>query len=257
MRSASPATKCPGEPRSDGQQRSTCGDRRRPTRRGRCRTTDRRVAARHGAGAPEARSGRDRPGVPPRGRWHAPRGHRRVRDLGHACPRRVERRARLSRPHRRLPHRGSGRRGSPGRGLVGRSHRSGPGPRHRSLLRRLLERPRRMPGHHRPGEHRPAHRHALRVDLPGRHDPRHGARAGPSRHPSRHRTMGQRRRRLDGWNAGPRVGRHVPRPGVVHPRHRDVCGSERPADRLVDGRPPRHPGRPGISGRRLLRRRPR
>ena len=120
--------------------------------------------------------------------------------------RRVERRARVPRPHRRQPRRRAARARAPDRRLVGRPHRPGPADRHRPLVRRVRQRARRLPGHHRPGQPAPRRRRAVGEPLPGRVGPRHGAQPGGARRPPRHPALAQRGRRLDGRHAGARVG---------------------------------------------------
>ena len=104
-----------------------------------------------------------------------------------------QRRAALPRLDRRQPRRRAGRARPPDAGLVGGDGRSGPADRHRPLVRRLPQRARRLPGHDRPGVAAPRRRPAVRLAVPGHHDPRHGARPGPARRPPRHRTLARRR----------------------------------------------------------------
>ena len=94
--------------------------------------------------------------------------------------------------------------------------------------------------------------------LPGRDDPRHGPHPGRGGRPPRHRPVADGRRRLDGRHAGPRVGRHVPRPGALARRHRHQRRRRRPSRS-----PWSSVGRsaialdPALARRRLLRRRAR
>ena len=108
---------------------------------------------------------------------------------------------------------------------------------------------RRLPGLDRPGVDRPVDRPAVRLALPGRHDPRHGARAGRARRPPRDRAVALRGRRLDGRHAGARVGRHVSRPGAVARADRDLRAGDRAADRAGGSdRAPGDPARPEAGG---------
>ena len=66
-----------------------------------------------------------------------------------------------------------------------------------------------------PASPHPGRRAAVRVTVPGDHDPRHGARPGPPRRSPRHRRVAHRDRRLDGRDAGARVGDHLSRPGAA------------------------------------------
>ena len=153
--------------------------------------------------------------VRPRERGRADRRHRRLRDVGDARRRRQQRRAAVPRLDGRQPRRRSGRPRPPGARLVGGHGRPWSSDRHRPLVRRVPERPRRVPGHDRPGVAASRRRPAVRVALPGHHDPRHGAGAGPARRPPRHRHVALGDRRLDGRDAGPRVGDHVPPAGCA------------------------------------------
>ena len=84
-----------------------------------------------------------------RGRRSAPRGHRRLRDVG--CAERGAEQWNLGAPcaHGRLPCDRPGRARPRDIRLVGRSHRARSGDRHGSLLRRVPERTRRLPRHDR------------------------------------------------------------------------------------------------------------
>ena len=114
-----------------------------------------RVVAGRSARAPAVRDGRGRPAARAARRRPARADHRRVRDVGDAGRRRVQRVARAARAHRRQP-RGRRRRARARRDrLVGRAHRSGPGDRHRPVLRGVPQRARRLPGHDRSGVDRP------------------------------------------------------------------------------------------------------
>ena len=171
-----------------------------------------------------------------------------------------QRRPRLPRPHRRQPRRRPARRpATRPPGWWDGAHRAGPGHRHRPLVRRVRQRARRLPGHHR-ARASPTPTTASRGAAASR-----SCRcatwvrsAGRGRRPPRHPALAQRRRRLDGRHAGARVGGDVPRPGA-----RRSCpiatavGGQRPADRLVVDRPARHPHGPALARRRLLRRRAR
>ena len=97
-------------------------------------------------------------------------------------------------------------------GLIG----PGSAPRHRPLLRRGRQRPRRLPGQHRPVLAAPRRR-PVGQPLPVRHGARPGADRGPARRRPRHRPLARRPRRLDGRDAGPRVGGDPPRAGRRRP----------------------------------------
>ena len=170
---------------------------------------------------------------------HAARRHRGLRDVGRARRRRVQRRAAVPRLDRRQPRRRPGRPGSSDTGLVGRLRRPGQADRHRPLVRRVRQRARRLPGIDRTGVAVSGRRQAVRFALPGDHDPRHGARPGPPRRPPRHRRVAHRDRWVDGRDAGPRVGRDVPRAGA-----RRSCRSPRACRR----RPSRSPGAASAGG---------
>ena len=74
--------------------------------------------------------------------------------------------------------------------------------------------------------------------------------------PPRHPALAQRRRRLDGRDAGARVGGDVPRPGARRSSRSPPCvGGQRAADRVVVDRAAGHPHGPELARRRLLRRR--
>ena len=66
--------------------------------------------------------------------------------------------------------------GHPTAPVVGGRGRPRAGDRHRSLVRRVRQRARRLPGLHRSGLAAPDRRQAVRQPVPGHHDPRHGAR---------------------------------------------------------------------------------
>ena len=127
----------------------------------------------------------------PRQRRRPDRRHRRLRDVGHAR-RRTRRNAVL------LCHAwtgdshvaGPGRAGPSDAGLVGGYGRARATDRHRPLVRRVPQRARRVPGLDRARRRRTRRRHAVRLAVPGHHDPRHGARPGPPGRPPRHRRRG-------------------------------------------------------------------
>ena len=137
--------------------------------------------------------------------------------------------------------------GHPDPGLVGRAHRPGPGARHRPLLRRVRQRARRLPGH-RPGPRRP---HPDDGRPWGSRFPVVSIRDMVRTQAAVADHLGIARwlpvvGRVDGRHAGPRVGRHVPRPGAAR--------SSRS--------PPRRPPAPsrsagGAAGRRAIRMDPR
>ena len=123
-----------------------------------------------------------------------------------------QRRPGAARPDRRLPRRRAGRARAIRLagwwdGLIG----PGAPIDTRPVLRRLPERARRLPGNDRARVGGPG-RDALRIPLPGDHHPGPGrGRGGPGR-PLGIETLGRRRRRLHGRDAGPRVVRRPPRP---------------------------------------------
>ena len=186
------------------------------------------VPATRPAGASSCGSPTDRPFALEGGGAPARRDHR-LRDLGHARRRGVQRRARVPRLDGRQPRRRAHRARAPDARLVGGHGRPGHGARHRPLLRRVRQRARRLPGLDRPGVDRPGDRPALRLALPGGHHPRHGAGPGRAGRPPRRARGGSRV--IGGSMGGMQVlewGDHVPRPrALAHP------------DRHAARRPPR------------------
>ena len=137
-----------------------------------------------------------------------PEVDRRLRDLGHAQRRRGDNAVLVEHALTGDSHvSGPAGPGPPDPGLVGRADRPGPAARHRPLVRRRLQRPRRLPGHDRAVVRRPG-RAALGLALPVRHRARPGRGRGPAGRPARHRALGRRRRRLDGRHALAGVGGH-------------------------------------------------
>ena len=202
---------------------------------------------------------RRRPSVRARGRRAADRRRHRLRDVGRARRHGLQRRPRLPRPHRRQPRGRAGRTRPPDAGLVGRRHRAGAAARHRPLLRRVRQRPRRLPGHDRPGVARPG-RPAGRTARASRSCRSATWSARRPRWPTTSAsTAGSRvRRRLDGRHAGARVGRHVPGPGALARRRSPPARRPRAQQiALVGDRAPGHRARPELARRRLLRRRAR
>ena len=188
----------------------------------------------------------------------ARRRRARLRDLGHPRPRRLQRRARVPRPHRRQPRQRAHRRPATPP-PAGGTRSSGPG--------RAIDTDRWFvvcvnvlggcqgsagPAHPHPDDRRP-----WGSRFPVVTDPRHGAHPGRGRRPPGREPVGHGHRRLDGRHAGARVGGDVPGAGALDHPHRHVRRRHRPADRLVVHRPSHHPHGPGLAGRRLLRRRPR
>ena len=161
------------------------------------------------------RLARGRPGRPPpahpggrrpaRARRGAAAGAGGLRDVGPAQRAGRQRGPRGARPHRGQPRRRRGRRGSPVARMVGRADRPGTPARHRPVVRRRLERPRRLPGHDRSLVARPG-RPALGEPVPVRDGPRPGGRGGSAGRRAGDRPLGRGPRRLDGRDAGPRVG---------------------------------------------------
>ena len=82
--------------------------------------------------------------------------------------------------------------------------------RHRPPLRRREQRARRVPGHDRAGIRRPG-RASVGRPVPVRHHPRPGGGRGRARRRARHPAVARRARRVDGRDAGARVG------GRTHP----------------------------------------
>ena len=189
----------------------------------------------------------------PRARRRPARRHRRLRDVGHALAVRRQRRARRARPHRRLATSsatpGPGH-ASPGwwPGLIG------PGApldtdRLFVVASNVLG---GCQGTHRAGVRRPR-RASLGRPVPVHHDPRPGRRRGRARRRARHPALARRARRVDGRHAGARVGGGPPRPGRAGPRAGlDALRHGRPG-RVVPAAAARHPVRPGLPRRRLLR----
>ena len=169
------------------------------------------MAPRRRAGASPVPDRLRRAPARPRSRRAARARDDRVRDVGRARARRVERGARDARADRRQPRGRAGGPRPPVRGLVGRHDRPGCADRHESVLRRVPERPRRLPGHDRAGVRR-ARRPPVRLALSPHHDPRPGRRRGVARRPPRDRPVVRGRRRIDGRDARARVGGRVPRP---------------------------------------------
>ena len=129
--------------------------------------------------------------------------------------------------------------------------RPGKAARYRPLLRHLLERAGRMHRHARSDGTEPGDGRALWVELPGHHHRRHGARAGDAARPSRHRPAVLRDRRLDGRDAGARMGVAPQGPRVRRGADRRRGAPHGPEHRLPRGRPPGDHGRPGLARRRL------
>ena len=196
-----------------------------------------------------------RPASPPRPRQRhgAVRRDRRLRDVGDAGPAGDERRAAVPRLDGRQPRDRPRRAGSSGAGLVGGDGRARTSHRHQPLVRRVRQRPRWVSRFDGSGVAAPGRRPAVRVEVPGRHDPRHGAGPGPPRRRPRHHGLARRRRRLDGWDAGPGVGDHVPASGPLHRADRDLHAGHRPADRLGRHREAGDRARPALARRRVLR----
>ena len=109
-------------------------------------------------------------------------------------------------------------------------------------------------GTHRPVVGRPG-RTAVGEPVPVRHDPRPGHRGGRARRRARRRPVARRARRVDGWHARPGVGGRPPRARRAGPRPRDDALRHRRPGRLVPAAAARHPLRPGVPRRRLLRHR--
>ena len=173
----------------------------------------------------------DRP-VRPRARESPARRRDRVRDVGQPRRLRLERRPPVPRVDRRQPRDRARWAGPSSAGVVGGRRRAGSPGRHRSLLRRVRERPRGLSGLDGPGVHRPGDGSSLRHDVPGRHHPRHGARAGPAGGPPRHRSVALGDRRIDGRDAGARVGDHLPGPRAFDRPDCNLCTGHRAADRV-------------------------
>ena len=91
-------------------------------------------------------------------------------------------------------------------GLVGSGGRPRQADRHRSILRDLVQRARRLHGHDGTGLDQRGDRPRLGPRPAGDHHRRHGARPGGPDRPSRHPRPVPRRRRLDGRHAGAAVG---------------------------------------------------
>ena len=148
---------------------------------------------------------------------------------------------------------GARRSGPPLAGVVGRAHRPGPPARHRPVVRRRVQRPRRVPGHDGAGGPRP------RRGRPGAA----GSPSSPSvtRWPSRRGSptrsaslLGRRRRGLDGRDARARVGRDPPRSGARAVVLASTAYAT--ADQIAWAQPQLLAIRsdPAFRGRRLLRR---
>ena len=151
----------------------------------------------------------------------------RVRDVGHARARPLQRRPRAARAHRRQPRRRARERRPPHPGLVAGRGRAGSGAGPGALVRRGPQRARRLPGEHRAGRHRAGRAH-VGQPLPAGHDPRLGARRD-ARSPTRSASSGGRASSAARW-AG--------------------CGRS-------SGRRPSPTGSPGCSSWPARRRRPR
>ena len=171
------------------------------------------------------------------GRRHPRPSQRRLRDVGRARRHRQQRGARVPRAHRRLARGGSPRPRSPDPRLVGRPDRAGQAARHRPVLRRVRERARRLPGHHRPvldRPGRPACRGGSRFPVVTIRDMvRAQARVG---RPPRCPVAGSR---VIGGSMGgmqvDRVGGHVPASRAVVHEPRELPAGERVADRVERG----------------------
>ncbi len=198
---------------------------------------DRGMAPRRRRRQPPLLHLRHRPRFRPRLRRDAARRHVGVRDVGRARRRRVECRAAVPCLDGRQPRRGPRRTRASDARLVGRLRRTGQADRHGSLVRRVLQRPRRLSGHDRAGVAVAGGRQAVRISLSRDHDPRHGARPGAPRRSSRHRSVAHGDRWLDGRHAGPRVGRHVPAAGAWPRADRRLHAGDGAADRLGQHRP--------------------
>ena len=114
-----------------------------------------------------------------------------------------------------------------------------------------------MPGFHGSGVTASVRRRRLRLALSGRDDPRHGPRPVAPVRASRHHPLDVGHRRLDGRDAGDRVGGHVPPTRQVARGDRHVHAGVGAADRVGRHRPAGDPSRSGVAWRRLLRRRAR
>ena len=220
------------------------------------------MACEHGS-VDAGRSARASPVLPvragsaarPRRRQRALRRDGRLRDVGDARRAGDERRPRLPRVDRRQPRHRAGGTWSRHAGLVGGDGRAGSADRHQPVVRRVRQRAGWLPGIDRSRLAAPRRRPAVRFAVPGRHDPRHGAGAGSTRRRPRRPCLARHRGRLDGRDAGPRVGDHVPAPGPLDPAHRHVHAGDGAADRVGQHRPPGDHARPAVARRRLLRRR--
>ena len=166
----------------------------------------------------------------------APRRHGRLRDLGRARRRRRPTPSSSATPSPATPT-------PPARSAPATPRRAGgttligpgQGARHRPLVRRVRQRARRLPGHHRPGR-RPTPTTAGRYGcrLPGGHDPRHGAHPGRA-WPTTSASAAGSRSSAARWAACRCSSGRVMFPERVRRArpHRHLRRRHRPADRLV------------------------
>ncbi len=205
-------------------------------------------------GAPTIRHVRRRPEA--RGRRPPGGGDGRLRDVGRARTRRIERGAGAARAEPRQSRRRSRGSRPRRRRLVGRHRRSRVRRRQRPVLRGVPQRARRVPGHHRTVVRR-RRRAALRLAVPGDDDPRPGRVGGCARRCARHRPLVRGRGWVDGRHARARVGRRPARARRARRRHLGGRAGHGRGDRALPRADARHPRRPEVARGRLLRRRAR
>ena len=128
--------------------------------------------------------------------------------------------------------------------LVGQHGRPRQADRHRQLLRRVLQRARRLLRHDRSQLRRPGHRAAVGTALPDGHDRGHGRRAGAAAAGARRAPPARRDRRLHGRHAGAGVGEALPGARRFGRGRRDDLAPRCAGDRLQRGGPARDPRGP-------------
>ena len=175
------------------------------------------------------------------------------RDLWHAQPGRRQCRPDLPCPVGRFARRPA-RCGRHGR-LVGPGRRAGQVDRHRPLLRHLPQPAGRLPRHDRAQQHQSGNGQALWGRFPHHHRPRHGQGPEAAGRASGHPPAAGRGGRIAGRTTGPDLGHAIARDGGRHRGPGHLAAADQPGHGLRRRRPQRHPSRPGLPGRSVLRQR--